>query len=253
MGAAPDGCVYSLVARIGYSTYQSLSTGAISGSEAFARSHQAGLVATAEGGGVSNVFDVEHYPQPGEIPPRVPAPRGIHRVRPEPAPGRQVTFDAKILTVSTSTHAGTREDGSGAGLDELLSHHGYRVVDRRVVPDGIGPVATALADMARSFTGLIVTTGGTGFSPNDLTPEATRTVIEREAPGLSEAMRGASPLGRLSRGWPEPSGHAWCSMSRDRPPGPSSRSRRWPMSWLTPSICWRAEGRTERSPVGSAP
>ncbi|MHB1713047.1 MAG: MogA/MoaB family molybdenum cofactor biosynthesis protein [Acidimicrobiales bacterium] len=111
-----------------------------------------------------------------------------------------MTLDAKILTVSTSTHAGTREDGSGAGLAELLSGHGYRVMDRRVVPDGIAPVAEALVELAESFTGLIVTTGGTGFSPNDLTPEATRSVLEREAPGLSEAMRAASPLGRLSRG-----------------------------------------------------
>ncbi|HVA10307.1 MAG TPA: molybdopterin-binding protein, partial [Acidimicrobiales bacterium] len=51
-----------------------------------------------------------------------------------------------------------------------------------------------------SFAGLVVTTGGTGFAPNDLTPEATRSVIEREAPGMAEAMRAISPLGRLSRG-----------------------------------------------------
>jgi molybdenum cofactor synthesis domain-containing protein len=64
----------------------------------------------------------------------------------------------------------------------------------------VGPVAAALRELSSSFAGLLVTTGGTGFSPTDLTPEATRSVIEREAPGLAEAMRAVSPLGRLSRG-----------------------------------------------------
>jgi molybdenum cofactor synthesis domain-containing protein len=82
----------------------------------------------------------------------------------------------------------------------LLANHGYRVVEQRVVPDGVGPVAAALRELSSSFAGLLVTTGGTGFSPTDLTPEATRSVIEREAPGLAEAMRAVSPLGRLSRG-----------------------------------------------------
>ena len=66
--------------------------------------------------------------------------------------------------------------------------------------DGVDSVAAALTDMADDFAGLIVTTGGTGFAPRDLTPEGTRAVIEREAPGLAEAMRLVSPLGRLSRG-----------------------------------------------------
>jgi molybdenum cofactor synthesis domain-containing protein len=61
-------------------------------------------------------------------------------------------------------------------------------------------VGEALADMADGFTGVIVTTGGTGFGPRDLTPEGTRVVLDREAPGLAEAMRLVSPLGRLSRG-----------------------------------------------------
>jgi len=67
------------------------------------------------------------------------------------------------------------------------------------VHDGEKPVADALRSACRSFTGLVVTTGGTGFGPRDLTPEGTRAVLEREAPGLAEAMRLASPLGRLSR------------------------------------------------------
>ena len=93
---------------------------------------------------------------------------------------------AKVLTVSDGVVHGTREDASGAALAEQLAGAGYDVVDRRVVADG--------------FAGLIVSTGGTGFAPRDLTPEGTRAVIEREAPGLAEAMRLVSPLGRLSRG-----------------------------------------------------
>jgi len=111
-----------------------------------------------------------------------------------------VTLDAKVLTVSESVSRGTRQDRSGDELAVSLANHGYRVVERRVVPDGIEPVASALTELSSSFAGLVVTTGGTGFSPNDLTPEATRSVLEREAPGLAEAMRAVNPLGRLSRG-----------------------------------------------------
>lgn len=106
---------------------------------------------------------------------------------------------AKVLTVSESVHAGTREDRSGAALVELLRARGFDVVERRTVPDGTEPVGRAIEEMAGGFSGLLVTTGGTGFSPDDLTPEATRSVLEREAPGLAEAMRAVSPLGRLSR------------------------------------------------------
>lgn len=109
-------------------------------------------------------------------------------------------MDAKVLTVSQSVAEGTREDRSGAALAELLSAHGYEVVDRRTVTDGVEPVSAALRELAAGFHGLLVTTGGTGFSPTDLTPEATRSVVDREAPGLAEATRSASPLGRLSRG-----------------------------------------------------
>jgi molybdenum cofactor synthesis domain-containing protein len=108
-------------------------------------------------------------------------------------------IDAKVLTVSDGVIAGTREDRSGAALEARLRAEGFRVVDRQVVEDGAGPVATALRHMADGFTGLVVTTGGTGFGPRDLTPEGTRTVLDREAPGLAEAMRLVNPLGRLSR------------------------------------------------------
>ncbi len=112
-----------------------------------------------------------------------------------------MTRAAKVLTVSDGVVAGTREDRSGEVLVERLTADGYQVVDRRVVPDGTQPVAGALSDMAAGFTGLVVTTGGTGFGPRDLTPEGTRQVLDREAPGLAEAMRLANPAkGRLSRG-----------------------------------------------------
>lgn len=111
-----------------------------------------------------------------------------------------MTLRAKVLTVSDGVVAGTREDKSGAALEAALVSAGYQVVERRVVSDGVGPVAAELQSLCRDFAGLVVTTGGTGFGPRDLTPEGTRQVIEREAPGMAEAMRLASPLGRLSRG-----------------------------------------------------
>ena len=107
---------------------------------------------------------------------------------------------AKVLTVSDGVVHGTREDRSGQALAEQLAAAGYEVVDRRVVADGVKSVAEALVAMTDGFAGLVVTTGGTGFAPRDLTPEGTRAVVERDAPGLAEAMRLVSPLGRLSRG-----------------------------------------------------
>jgi len=111
----------------------------------------------------------------------------------------RVDFAAKILTVSDSVVAGSREDTAGPRLATLLEEHGYRIDERRAVSDGTESVALALREMAENFSGLLVTTGGTGFSPRDLTPEGTMKVVDREAPGLAEAMRMASPLGRLSR------------------------------------------------------
>ena len=107
---------------------------------------------------------------------------------------------AKILTVSDSVSLGARQDRSGEDLARVLADHDFLVVEQRVVPDGVVPVAAAILQLSTHFAGLVVTTGGTGFSPTDLTPEATRSVTEREAPGLAEAMRAVSPLGRLSRG-----------------------------------------------------
>ncbi len=108
---------------------------------------------------------------------------------------------AKVLTVSDGVIAGTREDTSGQGLVDHLTAAGWLVVDRQAVADGIETVRDALVAMTDEFSGLVVTTGGTGFGPRDLTPEGTREAIEREAPGLAEAMRLCNPkgLGRLSR------------------------------------------------------
>jgi molybdenum cofactor synthesis domain-containing protein len=107
---------------------------------------------------------------------------------------------AKVLTVSDGVVAGTREDRSGAALAERLASAGYEIAARDVVADGSDSVAGALHGLARDFSGLIVTTGGTGFSPRDLTPEGTRRVLDREAPGLARAMHLANPdKGRLSR------------------------------------------------------
>ena len=112
---------------------------------------------------------------------------------------------AKILTVSTAAAKGEREDKSGDALARSLAKAGFEVVDRRVVTDGAAHVAATLRELIEGFAGLVVTTGGTGFSPSDETPEGTRQVLDREAPGLAEAMRRVSdtpgkPFGMLGRG-----------------------------------------------------
>jgi len=107
---------------------------------------------------------------------------------------------ARVLVVSTGVSAGTREDRGGPALVELLAAEGYEVDEPVVVADGVEPVGAALRTLTAGFAGLVVTTGGTGFSPSDVTPEATLAVLDRQAPGLAEAMRGIDPRGRLGRG-----------------------------------------------------
>jgi molybdopterin adenylyltransferase len=107
---------------------------------------------------------------------------------------------AKVLTVSDGVAHGVRQDRSGEALVATLAGAGFDVVGREVTADGEALVAEALRRLTEGFAGLVVTTGGTGFAPRDQTPEGTRSVIEREAPGLAEAMRLCNPLGRLSRG-----------------------------------------------------
>ena len=111
-----------------------------------------------------------------------------------------MSFEAKVLTVSDSVYAGARLDSTGPAVCAALESHGFHVADHQVAPDGVVAVSAALTGLTTSFHGLVVTAGGAGFSPSDRTPEATRVVLEREAPGLAEAARSVSPLGRLSRG-----------------------------------------------------
>jgi molybdenum cofactor synthesis domain-containing protein len=107
-----------------------------------------------------------------------------------------------VLTVSDGVADGTREDRSGDTLEELLRGEGFEV-ERRVVPDEREDIAAALSDLATRAQ-LVVTTGGTGFAPRDVTPEATRTVLDRESPGIAEAIRAdalrRTPHALLSRG-----------------------------------------------------
>ena len=110
-----------------------------------------------------------------------------------------MSHQAKILTVSTAAAKGEREDKSGDALEATLQAAGFDVIERRIVTDGTASVGDALRQLTTQFTGLVVTTGGTGFSPSDQTPEGTHAVIDRQAPGLAEAMRLVNPLGRLSR------------------------------------------------------
>jgi molybdenum cofactor synthesis domain-containing protein len=109
---------------------------------------------------------------------------------------------AAVLTVSDGVSRGEREDASGDLLVELLDGDGYDV-ERRVVPDERDTIAAAIRELAREAR-LVLTTGGTGVAARDVTPEATRDVIDREAPGIAEALRADSaaktPHGLLSRG-----------------------------------------------------
>ena len=109
---------------------------------------------------------------------------------------------AAVLTVSDGVHAGEREDRSGDLLAELLVAEGFEVV-RRVVPDESGAITGAIEKLAEDAA-LVLTTGGTGFAPRDVTPEATRSVLDRDAPGVAEAIRAdalaRTPHALLSRG-----------------------------------------------------
>ncbi len=110
---------------------------------------------------------------------------------------------AAVVTISDSIAAGANPDVSGQVAAERLEGAGFTVVERSVVADGIDTVATELRRLAPTVD-LIVTSGGTGMSPRDLTPEATLSVLDRSVPGISEAMRSATfgtvPFGMLSRG-----------------------------------------------------
>ena len=109
---------------------------------------------------------------------------------------------AAVVTVSDGVSRGTREDASGNLAAAILEGVGFEVRRRVVVPDERPDIESTLESLADDL-GLVVTTGGTGFGPRDVTPEATRAVIDREAPGLAEVMRAAglsaTPMAALSR------------------------------------------------------
>jgi molybdenum cofactor synthesis domain-containing protein len=111
---------------------------------------------------------------------------------------------AGVITVSTRGAMGTRVDESGPALKDGLSAAGHTVVSTALVPDDMPKIANAILEAIRAGANVVLTSGGTGLSPNDVTPEATRHVIDREVPGIAEALRAMSlaktPHGMLSRG-----------------------------------------------------
>jgi molybdopterin adenylyltransferase len=112
---------------------------------------------------------------------------------------------AAVLTISDSVSAGTRADASGPAVRERLEQLGWSVAALEVVPDDFERISSRLATLADgNQVSAIFTTGGTGVAPRDVTPEATRAVIEREIPGIGELMRrlgrNSTPLAVLSRG-----------------------------------------------------
>ncbi len=117
--------------------------------------------------------------------------------------GERETFTAAVVTVSDRSFAGQREDASGPALCDFLREHGYDVAATAIVPDEQALIAAELKRQVAAGVALVVTTGGTGFSLRDVTPEATAEVCERMAPGIPEAMRAASmaitPRACLSR------------------------------------------------------
>ena len=114
-----------------------------------------------------------------------------------------MSFTAMVITISDRCAQGQREAASGPLLVPLLQRAGYTVTGTAIVPDEYDVICHALRQAALANTALILTTGGTGFSPRDITPEATAAVCQRMAPGIGEAMRAASlritPRGMLSR------------------------------------------------------
>ncbi len=111
---------------------------------------------------------------------------------------------AVVITVSDSGFSGDREDASGAALEELLTGMGAEYVERVMLPDEVNLITEKLVHYAdRTTANLVLTSGGTGFTSRDVTPEATRAALDREAPGIAEAMRAASlsktPRAMLSR------------------------------------------------------
>jgi molybdenum cofactor synthesis domain-containing protein len=116
-----------------------------------------------------------------------------------------MSIRAVVITASDACSRGEREDQSGTALVELLTELGAEIVATKILSDDLDPLVQTLREFAeRDDVNLIVTTGGTGLGPRDNTPEATKRVIDREAPGIAEAIRSeslkATPMAMLSRG-----------------------------------------------------
>jgi molybdenum cofactor synthesis domain-containing protein len=111
---------------------------------------------------------------------------------------------AAVITCSNRSASGERADDSGELLDSMLSAMGHDIVLRRVVPDDLDAIRTAVKDALAAGALAVLTTGGTGLTPTDLTPEAVQPLLDREVPGIAEALRVASrdtvPTSVLSRG-----------------------------------------------------
>jgi molybdopterin adenylyltransferase len=135
-----------------------------------------------------------------------------------------------VITISTSVAAGSNEDVSGQTLSELAQQLGADVVATEVVSDDAQAIEVVLRRYVQDDVALIFTTGGTGLTPDDVTPEATRAVIERDAPGFAEAMRAESlkytPMGIVSRGV---SGIAGRSLIINFPGNPKAISQLFPV------------------------
>jgi molybdopterin adenylyltransferase len=114
-----------------------------------------------------------------------------------------LSYRAAVVTISDGASAGSRTDVSGEKAAQFLTAHGFEIGERAVVADDAAQISSALMDAAERVS-LVITTGGTGLGPRDVTPEATRAVIERDVPGLAEMMRIAglekTPMAALSRG-----------------------------------------------------
>ena len=114
-------------------------------------------------------------------------------------------INAVVITASDACARGERDDASGVALVQLLTDLGAEIVATKILSDDLDPIAQALMDFAgRDDVNLIITTGGTGLGPRDNTPEATKRVIERDVPGIAEAIRAeslaATPMAMISRG-----------------------------------------------------
>ena len=151
-----------------------------------------------------------------------------------------------ILTVSTSVAAGRSEDVSGPALAELAEQAGATIVAQDVLSDDAALIEGWLRRQVDDRVSIILTTGGTGFTPDDVTPEATKAVIERDAPGIAEAMRAESrrhtPMGVLSRGM---SGLAGSSLIVNFPGSPKAIEQ---LFGVIAPILKHAEGTLNREP-----